>query len=115
MKGSGIAPTQFTILKALAYAGEISQGTLGSVLAIDNTTLTRTVARLQERGWVDVRPGLDRRERRLRLTARGFHRLSRAEQRWKDAQERLLLLLGKKEWNRLHESLYRLTRSVLRP
>ena len=37
----GLTITQFTILQALSLAGEITQGTLGEILAMDSTTLTR--------------------------------------------------------------------------
>jgi DNA-binding MarR family transcriptional regulator len=40
----GLRATQFTLLQALSQAGEVSQGTLGGILAIDSTTLTRTLA-----------------------------------------------------------------------
>jgi DNA-binding MarR family transcriptional regulator len=36
--------TQFILLQALSQAGEVSQGTLAGILAIDSTTLTRTLA-----------------------------------------------------------------------
>jgi len=35
--------TQFTILQALSLAGEVTQGRLGEILAMDSTTLTRTL------------------------------------------------------------------------
>jgi hypothetical protein len=40
----GLRATQFTLLQALSQAGEVSQRTLGGILAIDSTTLTRTLA-----------------------------------------------------------------------
>src|SRR5712691_12742993 len=39
----GLRATQFTILQALSLAGEVSQGHLGEMLAMDSTTLTRTL------------------------------------------------------------------------
>ena len=40
----GLRGTQFTILQALSLAGEVTQGRLGEMLAMDSTSLTRTVA-----------------------------------------------------------------------
>ena len=39
----GLRSSQFTILQVLSRAGEVLQGQLGEMLAMDSTTLTRTV------------------------------------------------------------------------
>jgi len=65
----GVRATQFTLLQALSLAGEVSQGTLGEILAIDSTTLTRTLAIMGRRGWIAIRSGEDRRERWLSLSS----------------------------------------------
>jgi hypothetical protein len=44
IRSLGLRATQFTLLQALSQAGEVSQGTLAGILAIDSTTLTRTLA-----------------------------------------------------------------------
>ena len=44
--------SQFTILQALLLVGEVSQGELGQMLAMDSTTLTRTLAH-HEPAWLD--------------------------------------------------------------
>jgi hypothetical protein len=62
----GLRSTQFTILQVLSLAGEVSQGQLGDMLAMDSTSLTRTLAIMVREGWIAERRGKDRRERRLR-------------------------------------------------
>src|SRR5260370_33892153 len=60
----GLRATQMTILQALSRAGEVSQGRLGEMLAMDSTSLTRTLAIMMRRGvtggrrW-GGRPGRD--------------------------------------------------------
>ena len=39
----GLRATQFTVLQALSLTGEVSQRDLGQLLAMDSTTLTRTL------------------------------------------------------------------------
>jgi len=39
----GLRATQFTIMQVLSLAGEVSQGQLAQMLAMDSTTLTRTL------------------------------------------------------------------------
>lgn len=100
--------TQLTILQCLARAGEVSQGQLGKMLAMDSTSLTRTLAIMKRAGWVSEQRGEDRRERRIRLSAAGESKLRRALPVWEKVQSRLRGKLGKQEW----ESLLRVTHHV---
>src|SRR5579863_5031121 len=74
----GLRGTQFTVLQALSIVGEVSQGKLGQILAMDSTTLTRTLEIMGRRGWIAKQPGKDRREWRLRLTRAGESQFKRA-------------------------------------
>jgi DNA-binding MarR family transcriptional regulator len=104
----GLRVTQLTILQVLARAGEVSQGQLGEMLAIDSTSLTRTLAIMRRAGWVSEQRGEDRRERRIRLSSAGGSKLRGALPVWEEVQLRLRGKLGKREW----ESLLRLTQYV---
>jgi DNA-binding MarR family transcriptional regulator len=104
----GLRSTQFTILQALSLTGEATQGQLGELLAIDSTTLTRTLAILTRRGWISERPGEDRRERWLRLSAAGKARFHQALPAWENIQSSLRRRLGESPW----KSLMQLTQQV---
>src|ERR1700732_5340625 len=97
----GLRATQFTLLQALSLAGEVAQGMLGEILAIDSTTLTRTLAIMGRRGWIASRSGEDRRERRLSLSEAGKAEYKRALPYWEKAQQELRTRLGNKHWNEL--------------
>lgn len=112
LRKSGLETTQFTLLGVLARLDETMQGELAQGLAIDSTTLTRTLGRLEERGWVASRPGEDRRERWIRLTPRGRRRYEAALPRWQAAQERLRKALGGENWSPLLERLVEVTRAA---
>ena len=71
LRSQRIEITQFTLLMALHQTGEISQGKLGKLLALDSTTLTRMLDLLKKRGWVQEKEGDDRRFRIIRLTTAG--------------------------------------------
>src|SRR5260370_21817381 len=60
----GLRATQFTILQFLSLAGEVSQGHLGEMLAMDSTTLTRTLEIMARRSRLAGRRGEERRGRR---------------------------------------------------
>jgi DNA-binding MarR family transcriptional regulator len=96
LQADNIEITQFTILMALQQVGEISQGGLGEILALDSTTLTRMLRLLRDRGWVQSREGGDRRVRIFCLTKAGREKFQHSLPQWKQAQERLKTTLGEK-------------------
>ena len=83
----GLRATQFTILQALSLTGEVSQGRLGDILALDTTTLTRTLEIMIDHEWIMKRQGKDRRERYLRLSNAGLAELKRALPYWERVQK----------------------------
>jgi DNA-binding MarR family transcriptional regulator len=97
----GLRATQFTLLQALSQAGEVSQRTLGEILGIDSTTLTRTLAIMGRRGWIASRSGEDRRERWLSLSEAGKAEFKRALPHWEKVQQELRARFGNKHWNKL--------------
>ena len=101
MRPLGLTPTQFTILQALSISGTIHQGKLGEILAMDTTTLTRTLDIMARHGWVEKLQGSDRRERRLRLTQPGIDQFNRALPVWQKVQARLRRKLGGESWQAL--------------
>ncbi|HTQ61234.1 MAG TPA: MarR family transcriptional regulator [Candidatus Solibacter sp.] len=104
----GLRATQMTILQALSRAGEVTQGRLGEMLAMDSTSLTRTLAIMRRAGWIAQQRGEDRRERRIKLSAAGVAKLGRAMSVWEKVQARLRGKLGTRSW----ESLLQLTHHV---
>jgi DNA-binding MarR family transcriptional regulator len=112
LRESGLRATQFTLLQALGITGPITQGDLGGLLALDSTTLTRSLKPLVRREWVRSQAGEDRRERHFELTAAGRRELDRAQPQWERAQQRLRKVLGDTGWERLQAELLRVTEAV---
>ena len=108
LRPEGLRGTQFTILQALTLAGEVTQGRLGGILAIDSTTLTRTLRIMRRDGWVRMQQGEDRREWRLGLTKEGEALYERALPAWERVQKRVRKRTGDVEW----EQLMRLTNGL---
>jgi DNA-binding MarR family transcriptional regulator len=101
LRSVGLRATQFTLLQAVARAKGITQGRLGEFLALDSTTLSRTLAPLEQRGWIRSRPGEDRRERHWELTVRGRREYQRVMPVWEEAQQRLRRAVGPARWSEL--------------
>jgi DNA-binding MarR family transcriptional regulator len=113
LHANGLEPTQFTLLMALEGVREMTQGELGKILAIDSTTLTRTLRLLLKRGFIRAIPGDDRRERHLSLTSEGRQKLQCARPDWERAQRRLKRALGDAKWRQLGRILAEVTQAAM--
>lgn len=98
LRPSGLRVTQFSILAAIARLGEANLRQLEEALAIDQTTLTRSLGLLERYGLTERVAHPDRRIRAMRLTARGRAVLRTARPLWSRAQELVLRELGSKGW-----------------
>lgn len=67
----GLHRAQWTILYYLVNEGPSTLVELAHYQRVEKPTMTRTVSRLEELGYVDHIPGKDRREKRMQLTAEG--------------------------------------------
>src|SRR6058998_3362946 len=115
LRPTGLRITQFTLLQALALAGEpMTQGALGELLALDSTTLSRTLRPLQRAKWIRRVEGSDARERRIELAALGWRALQRATPAWERMQRRLRAGLGPRDWAALQEVLAAAVEAVRR-
>lgn len=101
MLHSGLEITQFTLLQVLHRAGPLTQGKLGEILAMDSTTLSRSLRPLRKQGLIAVQRGRDRRERHWRLTLPGDLVLYRSQPFWQKAQSQLRQALGEAGWKAL--------------
>ena len=97
----GLRGTQHTILQALARTGEVTQGRLGEILAMDSTSLTRTLGIMRKEGWIAELRGTDKRERWLSLSKAGAAKLKSATAAWEKVQSRLRAKLGEAGWKSL--------------
>ncbi len=105
----GLRATQFTVLQFLSLAGEVSQLQLGQMLAMDSTTLTRTLTILHRHGWIAKHRGKDRREWRLGLSRSGEKQLQNALPYWEKLQADLRTQLGNQRWDQWMQMTHDLT------
>ncbi len=100
--------TQFTLLTALRNMGKPRVNDLAEALAMDQTTLSRTLKTMERDGLITSAHGEDRRETRWTLTARGQDRYKRAYPRWQAAQRDVEKLLGP-DLQRMKAAAFRLS------
>lgn len=89
----GVSVPRFTLLYVLNKGPQI-QSMVAELLAVDRTTLTRTLGALEQSGLIRSRTGDDKRERVWSITARGKQELERVLPRWEKIQDRLRKRLG---------------------
>ncbi|RLQ94484.1 MarR family winged helix-turn-helix transcriptional regulator [Falsibacillus albus] len=64
----GIFSSQWTILYRLKQVGSCTQAELADYLGVERPTITRTLARLEEAGWIQRLQGKDKREKLVSLS-----------------------------------------------
>lgn len=105
----GLTAPQFTVLAVLHAFGEMNQGKLSEVLAVDATTLTRVLKIMVTRGWIVSKPGSDRREKYLRLTPEGRTLFDNAKPLWQSVQSKVRDAFGSAEWGKMLTMVDRVT------
>ena len=98
LRPSGLRVTQFSIVAIIARMGEVNLRQLEDMLAIDQTTLTRSLNLLEREGMAQRVPHPDGRVKLVRLTSRGRRALEVARPLWAQAQDKVLHELGAKAW-----------------
>ena len=98
LRPSGLRVTQFSILAAIARMGEANLKVLEDTLAIDQTTLTRSLNLLARDGVIERASHPDGRIKAMRLTSKGRRALEVARPLWAHAQGKVLGELGTKAW-----------------
>jgi DNA-binding MarR family transcriptional regulator len=105
LRGAGLEAAQFALLSTLDSDGPCTQSTLGRHHGLDKTTVSRNLNVLKRKGWVARLPTLDRRERRIGLTATGRAMLEDARPHWQKAQRSVQQAMTPKQWRALFAAL----------
>src|SRR5882762_4173188 len=108
LRPSGLRVTQFSILAMIARTGEANLRQLEAALAIDQTTLTRSLNLLERDRLIERVPHPDGRIKAMRLTRTGRRVLNVARPLWAQAQDKVLRDLGTRVWDDAQRRLARL-------
>src|ERR1700675_2086361 len=98
LRASGLRVTQFSILATIARMDGANLRQLEDALALDQTTLTRSLTLLERDGVIERVPHPDGRIKAMRLTSRGRRALEMARPLWARAQADVLRELRPKAW-----------------
>ena len=90
----GLKASQLNILVAAAKLGLAQPAQVCEILQLDASTLSRNVARMRAKRWLEAVPADDAREQPFRLTPAGWKLLEKATPHWQRAQTKVSGLLG---------------------
>jgi len=105
---SGLRATQFAILTAIVKFQPVSISRIGTILVLDETTLTRSLRLLQKRRYLEISARSVRRQRFLTLTDSGVKALAAAVPLWRKVQAKFLGELADDRWPSLRKELEQL-------
>lgn len=91
---AGISVAQFSLLRQLQRAGPSTLSDFAAATGFDRTTLNRTLAPLEAKGWVASEQGRDKRSRVVRITDEARAVMRRAAPLWEKAQAEVGAALG---------------------
>jgi DNA-binding MarR family transcriptional regulator len=101
LQPSGLKATQFNLLIAIKKYGPITIKRLAKNILMHRTALARNLKPLEQKGFIKIEPGNDRRERRIRITEAGRKTLAGAYPYWENAQRQVADALGQEQLNQI--------------
>jgi DNA-binding MarR family transcriptional regulator len=111
LRPADLRAAQLALLWAIIAREPVDQKALGRITQTDQTTLSRTVEHLRADGLVVIEPGVDRRTRMIRLSAKGRMAFARALPYWDEAQRKLAGVVSVEELSRLARAARRFART----
>ena len=104
---------QLALMWAILAAGPVEIGKLGHITVTDQTTLSRTIAKLKQARLVNVRTGGDRRVKIVSLSDTGRQRFEAAMPYWEEAQRRASELLPLEQVRTMARTVRRKARATV--
>lgn len=108
LKEFDLYSSQWSILFCLKQFGPMTQKGIWQYLNVEAPTVTRTVLRLEQSGWVVRKEGDDKRERIVHLSDHAEGKVEDIEQRIREVEEKLLASLSEEEQRQLMKLLQKI-------
>ncbi len=104
----GMKLSQGNVLAVTAKLGVARPAQVCEILKLDTSTLSRTVDRMVDNGWLEVVPDDDGRSHPFRLTDQGRQLMERIIPAWEKAQVEAARLLGEDTLRMLDAAILRI-------
>ncbi len=106
-----IAPEQRATLEIIKYENDVNQTKIAQILGKDKTTISRTLATLDKKGFIS-KIQIDKRTNQIKLTLVGEEILEKSSQKVKEFRKNLTSNLDEKELVKLIELLEKVALSI---
>ena len=90
LRPHGLTVNQLNILAVVISEKQIQPGQLGRSLGMEKSTVSRTISRMEDKGWLKVTPGKDNRTQILTVTSKGRKLLLSVTPIWDNLQAGVL-------------------------
>lgn len=108
----GLYSSQWAVLYCLDRKGRLSQTEICRYLNVERPTITRTIRKLEENGWVEREKGKDRRENLISLSEEAEKKLPAVNSRIRTFEEEQLGDLTAEEVLSLNRILKKIMKEV---
>ncbi|WP_232225553.1 MarR family winged helix-turn-helix transcriptional regulator [Oceanobacillus manasiensis] len=108
LKGFDLYASQWAILYCLDRFGTMTQTEIWKYLNTEAPTVTRTLVRLEENGWISRKQGKDKRERIIELTPLAIEKIPQVKDSVASFDQEMLSSLSQQEKNQLFTLLGKL-------
>ena len=111
LRAVNLTSSQYTILQALSGRDGIPHGLMAEILGFEQTTLSRLLATMEQRGLLKlVHHPKDRRQRLVTITPEGEALFALAKPHWQKEHDESLARMSDEDWKTLKEVLGRLSK-----
>ena len=111
LQNYNIAPEQRATLEIIKYETDVNQTKIASILAKDKTTISRTLATLEKKGFIE-KEQIDKRTNIIKLTVEGEKILENSNHCVQEFRKDLFSNINKEEANKLIELLEKVSISI---
>ena len=105
LKPYGIRVTQLNVVFAVSLLGPVEIRPLCALLSMDNSTMCRTLSRIEEKGWLISEPSGHGKNIIISITQSGKELLLSVYPAWKEAQVQAEALMGRELVLKLNDSV----------
>ncbi|MDQ0216776.1 DNA-binding MarR family transcriptional regulator [Oikeobacillus pervagus] len=106
----GIYSAQWTVIYSIHQNGSCTQSELCQYLNVEAPTMTRTLKRMEQLGWIHRVPGQDKREKWIQLTPAALEKYPQWKKAVQEMEQQLAKKLTIEEQKLILQSLMHLTK-----
>ncbi|MGG3640477.1 MarR family winged helix-turn-helix transcriptional regulator [Bacillus gobiensis] len=106
----GLYGSQWTILYCLHKFGPMTQKEIWTYLHVEAPTVTRTIKRLEEKGWIYRTLGNDKREKVVALTEEAVNKYHDIQLKLKEFEDHTLSCFSEQEKEQMYQFILKFTK-----